>query len=349
MLHPSAKLSQFVPPPRGFIPPPLQTKVSRGGLPHRSLSTKVENLPDNFHYNPSQLTAERDQGQCGSCWAFAITSAIADRVLISTGKNIPLSVQHLLNCVPIFDGTKIEDTCDGGNDIGFAMAHLPEDGLIPERIRPYKMINGGKNANKCQQEQASESDYEVKLQDQDAYIITIPDGDIAENVRNMKAHIYHEGPIVGAMKDVYPDFYNYDGVSVYSPAAGQTSEGAHAIEILGWGKNEHGVEYWICRNSWGDQWPPNHLPGMGRGWFYIRLGQNVCGIETFAFASVPIVSGEDQESGQTDAYISNDDQSNFIQPRGDVSITISSRSRAIQIGLLIVVCILMVGFFRNKI
>ncbi len=345
-IHPSDKWSKQIVYQKGFRPPPFNVKVSHGGLSHRKLTTELEDLPENFHYQPSQLTAERNQGQCGSCWAFAITSALADRVFIKTGNNVPLSVQHLLNCVKVFDGTPQVDICDSGNDIGYAMAHLPEDGLIPERIQPYQMINGGKNNNKCQLEKSEESDYQIHLQNQSAYIITDPDGDVTENVRNIKAHIYHEGPVIATMVDVYPDFYDYDGVSVYVPKPNQTSEGGHAIEILGWGKNEEGQEYWICRNSWGSGWPAKHLPGMGRGWFYLALGKNVCGIEKYVFASIPEIKGEEENDNSTDAFL--EDNTDYVQPRGKYDIIVTSKSRKWWL-LLLIVLLGVIFAFRKQI
>ena len=137
----------------------------------------------------------------------------------------------------------------------------------------------------------------------------------------MKAHIYHDGPIIGAMLSVFPDFAKYDGVSIYDPKQNQKSEGGHAIEILGWGTNDDGIEYWICRNSWGDNWPASHLQGMGKGWFYIRMGVNACRMEEVAYAVLPTpddVQDANQELkddsfyGDKDKYVNPPDRNPIV-------------------------------------
>jgi hypothetical protein len=123
----------------------------------------------------------------------------------------------------------------------------------------------------------------------------------------MKATIFHEGPIIGVMLKVFPDFNNYDGTSVYEPADGQTSDGGHCVEILGWGKNKKGTEYWICRNSWGRSWPAHHLPGMGEGWFFIKM-RGKSEMETYAFATVPVIKNLDKAPLSTNTDILDSDE-----------------------------------------
>merc|ERR1711975_55899 len=55
------------------------------------------------------VTAVKDQGQCGSCWAFSTTEEIESSVFMATGKLLTLSTQQIISC------DKVDDGCNGGN------------------------------------------------------------------------------------------------------------------------------------------------------------------------------------------------------------------------------------------
>jgi hypothetical protein len=247
------------------MPPPLRSTATATGLPSKTHS--LVNVPATFSYAPSQLTPTRDQGTCGDCWAFAITGMIADRVKLFSKIEVPLSVQNLIECTPGFG-----PPCDG-NDVGYALRHLPP--LFPEALFPYTQTQS-RRVPDCPQ---------VDLQQ--VYHVTdhlpaVLSGKGKKLIENMKAHIYHEGPIVGALLRVPSDFLYYDGKTIYTPPSSYKSAGGHAIEIVGWGEKDN-VPYWICRNSWGASWPVN--PSIGPGFFMIRQGVNACGIEEVAYTT----------------------------------------------------------------
>ena len=65
----------------------------------------------------------------------------------------------------------------------------------------------------------------------------------------IKENLYKFGPVT-AMFLVMSDFMSYKG-GIYSPTAGSTPMGGHAIKIVGWGK-EKDVDFWIVQNSWNE-------------------------------------------------------------------------------------------------
>jgi hypothetical protein len=64
---------------------------------------------------------------------------------------------------------------------------------------------------------------------------------------------------------VYFHMYNVTD-DVYKPIDGQEYAGGHAIECVGWGKEESGEGYWIMKNSWGCNWGDSGY--FKQGWAY---------------------------------------------------------------------------------
>ena len=87
----------------------------------------------------------------------------------------------------------------------------------------------------------------------------------AEGIPDAKQEIYNNGPIEGVF-DVYDDFPYYESGVYYKTSTKYI--GVHTVEILGWGK-ESGMDYWLCKNSWGTDWGDS-------GFFKIKMGD--CGI-----------------------------------------------------------------------
>ena len=81
---------------------------------------------------PSCIHSVRDQGTCGSCWAFATTEVISDRIcIISQGQtNVVLSPQELLSCDPK------NDKCHGGIAPN-SFKYMTETGVSTEECNPY--------------------------------------------------------------------------------------------------------------------------------------------------------------------------------------------------------------------
>jgi len=90
------------------------------------------------------------------------------------------------------------------------------------------------------------------------------------SVSGMQTALMTSGPLAVAFT-VYSDFPTYkSGVYKKTSASGQAL-GGHAVEMVGWGV-ENGLDYWLIKNSWNEQW------GDG-GFFKIARGTNECGIE----------------------------------------------------------------------
>jgi len=255
------------------------------GLPY--IKHEISDLPDNFDSrdnwsNCPTIKEVRDQGDCGSCWAFGAVETMSDRICIaSKGKiNVHISAEDLLSCCSFICGMG----CNGGFP-GSAWEYFKINGLVSggqygshSGCRPYSIKPCEHHSNGTRQPCSSsieptpscvqhcESGYDITYTKDKHY------GASAYNVEMNEAAIRKEiserGPVEAAFS-VYADFLSYKS-GVYQHVTGSFL-GGHAIKIIGWGI-EDSVPYWIVANSWNSDWGEN-------GFFRILRGSNHCGIE----------------------------------------------------------------------
>ena len=109
----------------------------------------------------------------------------------------------------------------------------------------------------------------------------------------MKLELINAGPFYAAI-NVYKDFLKFSGQGIYRSNKGKEI-GGHAIEIIGYcdknvdNRPGYRSAYWICRNSWGDNWP---LEIKDKGYFALPMGENFCGVESRCGPFLPDVELE---------------------------------------------------------
>lgn len=259
------------------------------------LGNEAADLPENFDAreqwpNCPTIREVRDQGSCGSCWAFGAVEAMSDRTCIaSQGKlNFHYSAEDLVSCCHICGFG-----CNGGFP-GMAWrywvhwglvsggAFNTSQGCVPYQIAPCEhhvsgdrpeCQEGGKTP-KCQKQ--CQPSYNVSYKKDRHY------GKKAYSVKRDQQAIMKElmtnGPVEAALS-VYEDLLHYKS-GVYQHVSGSML-GGHAIRMLGWGV-ENGTPYWLIANSWNTDWGNN-------GFFKIKRGNDECGIESSISAGLPKV------------------------------------------------------------
>ncbi|XP_035233298.1 cathepsin B-like isoform X2 [Stegodyphus dumicola] len=230
----------------------------------------------------------RDQGSCGSCWAFGAVEAMSDRHCIhSNGKvKVQLSAEDLLTCC---------SSCGMGCDGGFPASAwefwvdkgIVTGGLYDSHVgcQPYTIASCehhttgslppcGDIVDTPQCVHVCEKGYNVSYRDDKFF--GKRSYSIESDAAQIQAELYKSGPVEAAFT-VYSDFVNYKS-GVYQHVAGEEM-GGHAVRILGWGV-ENGTPYWLVANSWNTDWGD-------KGYFKILRGSDECGIESSIVAGIP--------------------------------------------------------------
>lgn len=205
------------------------------------------------------VTAIKDQGQCGSCWAFSSTGATEGQWLLATGQLISLSEQQLVDC------SKQNSGCNGGL-MDYAFSFYEKNNVATEESYPYTAQGGSCSGS---------------------YSTAIPTGGVAGykdvvGEADLLDAVTNVGPISVAIEADQQSFQGYSS-GVLTASCGTHLD--HGVLAVGYGSDQ-GLDYWKVKNSWGATW------GMD-GYVLIQRGVNKCGIggESGNGPSYPIVNG----------------------------------------------------------
>jgi len=204
--------------------------------------------------NEGIVTSPKNQGACGSCWAFASVGAMESHLLKKWGYGpTDLSEQQLLSCNPY------GYTCAGGSST--AIRYWETTGPIPETCFPYTAMDTTPCSYSCDEMVTRVTGWHT----------------VSQTTADFKTSCYNEGPSYWRF-DVYRDF-SYSGTGFWNEAgpgdvyvnSGGIKRGGHAVLIIGWDDSKGAF---LCKNSWGATAGPN---GDGTFWIaysghYYNLG-----------------------------------------------------------------------------
>ena len=201
----------------------------------------VSELPANVDWRIKGIvSAVKDQGHCGSCWAFASTATIESYVALASGLLFDLSTEQMAMCAPNPNACGGTGKCEGST-AELAFEYLSgSTGMYQEYQYPYTSYYG--------------TDYDCKLPSTDSTqpVATI-DGyvKLANNdytsVMNAIASI---GPL--AINVDASTWHAYEG-GIFNGCNQTTPDVNHVVVMVGYGEDESG-KYWLVRNSWSASW-----------------------------------------------------------------------------------------------
>jgi cathepsin H len=200
------------------------------------------------------VTPVKNQGSCGSCWAFSTTGAVESASAIATGKLQTVAEQQLVDCAGGFKNMG----CRGGLPSQAFQYIMWAGGIQDSASYPYTGRDGQCKFNKAK------------------VVISLKDEvNITERAENELVNAITGRPVSVAYQ-VSGDFRSYkSGVYDSKQCKSGPMDVNHAVLAVGYNTTSAGVPYYIIKNSWGTSF------GM-QGYFWMVRNKNMCGVATCA-------------------------------------------------------------------
>nr|BAN20087.1 cathepsin L [Riptortus pedestris] len=237
-----------------FLSTNMSQLLTADGTPF-TMPADVGDIPDSYDWRDLKaVTPVKDQGMCGSCWAFSTIGSLESINFRKTSHLVRLSEQQLVDC----STSKYDNYgCNGG---------------LPERAYQYIKDVGGVDTEESYPYKAADrkcSFDKTKVGAKITGIVKTKKGD--ENA--LKAAVATAGP-VSVCIDVTNNFRFYSK-GVFKDKTCSSSSINHAVLVVGYG-TENGEDYWLVKNSWGTSWGDKGYIKMARN------RKNQCAIAPFA-------------------------------------------------------------------
>jgi len=204
------------------------------------------------------VTPVKDQGQCGSCWAFSVVENVESMWILAkkgTNESLRLSEQQVVDC------DRDDSGCNGGDPPTAYDYIINAPGIMDENNYPYTARDGNCNFDKTKVN-AKISQWKYATQSKDE--------------KTLKNNLVSWGPLSICVDAEYWQYYTGGVLTAWQCAWINMLD--HCVDLVGYNTKET-PNYWIVRNSWNTDWGVD-------GYIYLSMNENTCGMTEEATTAI---------------------------------------------------------------
>jgi len=222
------------------------------------------NTPAKLDWTTKGATTKvKDQGYCGSCWAYSTVEGVESGLFMETGEIVELSPQQIIDC------DKVDGGCDGG-DVDTGITYVDQaGGLATVKTYPETSNDSGDDG-KCKKKitkVVQATDYKWAIPE------CLNNKCDNQNEEDLKTALAEFGPLSICLT---ASWSNYKGGVYTGKCSHAYGDADHCVQLVGYDTTAQ-TPYWKVRNSWAASWGE-------AGHIRLPMGENACGLANWPLA-----------------------------------------------------------------